>query len=101
LQETEGEYLGRLVKQQVEARARLKAGVREARSLRDHIKVAAEHGDLDSTSFEQVKVKMEALNEFYDEACRELDELPEKLLDPRSPHWWSVAVSSSRSSPRA
>jgi hypothetical protein len=69
---------------------RLKMILQGIRTLRDNIKLAVEHGDLEKPCLERLKIKMEALQEFYPEACSELGEEPQKLVDLNAESWWYV-----------
>jgi hypothetical protein len=85
-----GEYLVRLVHGLTESRVRLRAVIREARLFRDNIGEAFRAEGLNASALELLRGKLEALNEYYDEAYQELrgEEVPEMLMDSRRTQFW-------------
>lgn len=71
------------------SRLKLKAVVKESVSLRNRIKSAAENGDVNGLTLERLKRKMEALQEYFPEACNELGVSYQPLVDSDLVEgWW-------------
>ena len=87
---TRSEYLVRLVHRLNESRLRLRPVIREARVFLNSIGEAFRAGRLNISALELLRGKLEALNEYYDEACQELRlvEVPEMLMDARGTEFW-------------
>lgn len=85
---TPQDYLHRLVWDVSFYRRRLKAVVMECRSLLRSIQDAMVNEGLDDMTLEQLKQKLEALQEYFPEACEELNETPQNLINSSHLWWW-------------
>jgi hypothetical protein len=89
---TRGEYLVTVAHRLHETHLRLKAVIREARLFRDCITIAKEARDLEFPAMQVLKEKLEALNEYYEDSYRELDEeMAERLMNTQNPEFWWVS----------
>ena len=84
------EYFARLASRVESGRYRLKAVVNCLRHFRDCIKTAAQHGEIQDLPLEKLYTVMKALQEHFPEACVELGEDRQNLIDPTHAWWWLV-----------
>jgi hypothetical protein len=87
---TRAEYIVTVAHKLHEAHLRLKAVIREAKEFRECIKIAQEAGDLRFPPALQVlREKLEALNEYYEDAFRVLEEvMSERLMNTQVSQFW-------------
>ena len=84
----ERDYLQRLTRKHFMARARLTKALAEARLLRDAVTDAFRVGALDEELLPGLRLRVKALQEYHDEACRLLEERHgEALVDHTCEDW--------------